>query len=173
MASKPIVRPALAYVSHVSRPLPINRQTADSVLLTPTGTVGLIGFTSGWARGTRVPIPVYVLARNLAATDGDLHPRVVQWVKTRRQIAVASQSSDRVDSPGRKVYFVVVHGHFVDKNAYYLGAARNAPAGSVLSFTIDLRSGQILDFALGNKSPDYSKTGRPHRFSFAKARGKK
>lgn len=111
-----------------------------------------------------------VLAWWEAVTNGDRHPTAVQWVRTTRQLAVSSQSGDRVDSPGRQVYFVVLHGRFVDNNAYFLGSGANAPRGTVLSFTIDRRSGQILDFALGNRNPDYAKIGRPHRFGFGKVR---
>jgi hypothetical protein len=117
-----------------------------------------------------VPRAVYALARFQAAANGDPRPTAMQWVKTTRRLAVSSQSSARVDSPTRTVYFVVLHGHFVDKNAYYLGSAAKAPKGTVLSFTIDRRSGQVLDFALARRSPDYSRLGRVHRFSFDNGR---
>lgn len=122
------------------------------------------------ARTQGVPLPVFVLARRQAASNGDPHPTRADWLKTTRQQAVSSQSSDRVDSGGRPVYFVVLHGHFVDENAYYLGRGKkgssaNAPHGTVLSFTIDVKSGDVLDFALGNSSPNYSKIGTPHRFT--------
>ncbi|HUZ14819.1 MAG TPA: hypothetical protein VMU72_01410 [Gaiellaceae bacterium] len=120
--------------------------------------------------GGRVPSGVYVLARYQAAANGDRGPIAVQWVKTTRQLAVSSQSGDRVDSPSRPVYFVVLHGHFVDENAYYMGGAARAPRGTVLSFTIDRKSGRVLDFALAKKSPDFSKLGRPQRFSFGSGR---
>jgi hypothetical protein len=117
-----------------------------------------------------VPLPVFVVARRQAALNGDPHPNRADWVMTTRQQAVSSQSRDRVDSGQRPVYFVVLQGHFVDRNAYYLGRGKkgsstNAPRGTVLTFTIDRKSGEVLDFALGNSSPNYSKIGPPHRFT--------
>lgn len=165
------VSPPLAYSFHVSPPRPVGDQ--EDYLPAPARAWALTGDVGH--RGRRVPIVVYVLARQQAELNGDGHPAALQWVKTTRQLAVSSQSSDRVDSPGRPVYFVVLHGHFVDTNAYYLGvgpkgSAANAPKGTVLSFTIDRESGTILDFALGNTSPDYRRIGRPHRFTFARRR---
>jgi hypothetical protein len=170
-----IASPRLAYVSHVSPPRPLKNRGQDYL---PSAAGDSAPFSYGIHRGSRVPIAVYVLARRQAAANGDRHPTTLQWVKTTRQLAVSSQSNDRVDSPSRPVYFVVLDGRFVDKNAYYLGVGpkgsdANAPEGTVLSFTIDIKSGQILDFALANRNPDYSKIGHPHPFSFGKARGTK
>jgi hypothetical protein len=165
------VPPQIAYAFHVSpaRSLRYSRVTASSGVTLTDATVPAFRRH----RGGRVPIAVYALARYQAAANGDGHPTALRWVKTTRQRAVSSQSGDRVDSPRRPVYFVVLHGRFVDKNAYYLGAAARAPKGTVLSFTIDRRSTQVLDFALGNRNPNYSKLGRPHRLSFGAGRGTK
>lgn len=173
--SSTVAVPALVYVSHVA---PARTVKNDDRYLFPSGLTSATTRPAslsayGLFRGVRVPIPVYVLAVHEAAENGDRHPTSVQWVKTTRQPAVSSQSGDRVGSPHRPVYFVVLHGHFVDRNAYYIGRAADAPTGSVLSFTIDRRSGQILDFALGNRSPDYAKLGRVHEFRFGRARGTK
>lgn len=163
--------PRLSYAFHVE-PARMDKNIASDYLPAP----GDARFTR--QRGARVPRAVYVLARFQAATNEDRSPTAMQWVKTTRQLAVSSQSRDRVDSPRRPVYFVVMHGHFVDKNAYCQcvgakGSAAGAPTGTVLSFTIDGRSGQVLDFALSNRSPDFSKLGRTHRFTFGQGRGRK
>ncbi len=166
-STSPAFSPELVYAFHAS---PARRNTlspADYLPVPPgdTGTTSALTSDSRSA-GTSVPRVVYLLARYQATANGDGRPTAVQWFKTTRRLAVASQSRDRVDSPRRAVYFVVLHGHFVDENAYYLGSAATAPRGTVLSFTIDRRSGQVLDFALARRSPDYSRLGRVHRFSF-------
>ncbi len=172
--SSTVAAPVPVYVSHVA---PARRVKNDDLYLLPSALTAATAreplTASGRFRGVRVPMLVYVLALHEAADNGDRHPTSVQWVKTTRQPAVSSQSRDRVGSPHRPVYFVVLHGHFIDRNAYYIGRAAGAPRGSVLSFTIDRRSGQILDFALGNHNPDYAKLGRAHQFRFGKARGTK
>ena len=162
--------PHLAYSFHVS---PARSITYSGLDYLPGVVSDSAAAAYSLHRGSGVPIPVYVLARYQAAANGDRHPTAVEWVRTTRQLAVFSQSRDRVDSPSRPVYFVVLHGHFVDRNAYYIGGAAEAPRGTVMSFTIDRKTGQVLDFALGRRSPDYAKLGRPHRFSFGTGRGKK
>lgn len=95
---------------------------------------------------------------------GDPHPTLAQWVETTRQRAVSSQSGDTVDSGSTPVYFVVLHGNFVDTKAYVPGGAAY-PAGTVLSFTIDAANGQLLDLTLTKSDPDYSHTGEPQTFA--------
>lgn len=114
------------------------------------------------ARAEGVPAVVLAQARREAKWSGDPHPTSAEWVRTTRQRAVSSQSSDRVDSPGRQVWFVVLDGRFVDRHAYFIG--RHPPRGTVLSFTIDVQRRIVLDLALGRTSPDYSVTGKPHAF---------
>lgn len=135
-------------------------------------------FSQGVARG--VPRVVLDLARLQAVANGDRHPTFAQWFKTTRQLAVSSQSSDRVHSGRRPVYFVVLDGRFVDRNAYYLGRGKKggsaaAPRGTILSFTIDRKTGQILDLALapGNDRPSYRKVGQPHTFPLGAFGGQK
>jgi len=122
-----------------------------------------------------VPALVSAWARREAAVNGDRHPLRGEWIKTRRQRAVSSQSADRVDGGQRLVYFVVLHGHFVDRNAYYLsrgkkGSSTGAPHGTFLTFTIDAKRGAILDFALANGAPSFSKLGTPTRFTISPGR---
>jgi hypothetical protein len=163
--------PRLVYSFHVS---PVRSITYDGLDLLPVAdSADSLTAAYSFDRRSRVPIAVYALARYQAAANGDQHPTSVEWFRTTRQLAVSSQSRDRVDSPSRPVYFVVLHGHFVDKNAYYIGGAAKAPRGTVLSFTIDRKTGQVLDFALARRSPDYAKLGRPHRFSFGAGGGTK
>jgi len=157
--------PALIYVSHASL-LRVTPSSRDEYVPTLDGTFALSAYRQ--AHGSRVPLLVYVFARFEATTNGDRRRVAGEWVKTTRQRAVSSQTRDRVDSPRRTVYFVELRGHFVVRNAYYIGRA--APRGSVLTFTIDRRSGQILDFAFGRRGPDLSRLGRVHRFSLGNAR---
>lgn len=173
--SSPVVaEPALVYHFHATPPRRVKNYVPSDLTSDATAATGPETLTAyALYRGIRVPILVYVLALRQAAENGDRQPTGLRWVKTSRQLGVSSQSGDRVDHPRRPVYFVVLHGHFVDKNAYYLGPAADAPRGTVLSFTVDRKSGQILDFALGNRNPDYAKLGRMHPFRFVQARGTK
>lgn len=115
----------------------------------------------------RGPAAIFILAQRLASANGDPHPTREVWVRTTRQRAVSSQSRDHVDGPRRAVWFVVLNGRFVDRHAYFLG--RRAPRGTVLSFTIDVKRGIVLDLALGRTRPDYSVTGKPHAFRLGRS----
>lgn len=90
-------------------------------------------------------------------------PSSAQWVETTRGLAVASQSSDVVDS-NQNVYFVILHGHFVDHYAYTPPGAPD-PTGTVLTMTIDVATGNVLDSGLTTSDPNYSRTGIPAAFS--------
>jgi len=114
------------------------------------------------ASGKQIPRAVFVLAAAQAHTYGNRGPTLVQWVKTTRQNAVSAENAGRVDGGGVPVYFVVLHGHFV-----YSFAPRPPEAkshGRILTYTIEVKTGQTLDFGIGNSEPNFSKTGRPHHF---------
>ncbi|MDX6480729.1 MAG: hypothetical protein QOG85_1239 [Gaiellaceae bacterium] len=156
----------LAYVFHARFPLTSDSaryylpSLADESLFLPVPAIQL-------ARLQAVPTIVYAYARREAAWNGDRSPTRVEWVRTARQRAVSSQSGDRVDTPRRPVWFVVLDGHFVAHNAHFIG--RRAPRGTVLSFTIDVRRRIILDLALGSTRPDYSGIGKRHSFRLGRS----
>lgn len=118
---------------------------------------------------------VAALASRLAVLDRDAHGLSGVWFTTTRQLAVSSQSTDRVEGPSTRVFFVVLHGHFVAKKPLFAGrraggGAAVAPTGTILTFTIDSKSGDILDVTLGNRSPDAAALGEARHLVFASDR---
>jgi hypothetical protein len=115
------------------------------------------------ALGKHIPRAVLVLAAAQAHSYGNRGPTLVQWVKTTRQRAVSAENAGRVDGGGLPVYFVILHGHFVDKSAHLPSGAKQ-PRGRILTDTIEIKTGQRLDFGIGNGEPNFSRTGTPHHF---------
>lgn len=103
--------------------------------------------------------PAFVgeLAARLAAINGDARPASASWVQTTRQTAVSANSQDTVDS-NQTVYYVVLHGNFVDKNAY-LPVGASPPRGTVLTFTVDVQTQSVLDTSLSDNEPDMARVG--------------
>lgn len=115
--------------------------------------------------GSRKHIPraVLALAAAQAHAYGNRGPTLVQWVKTTRQKAVSAENAGRVDGGSLPVYFVILHGHFVDNFASHPAGAK-PPRGRILTDTIEIKTGRTLDFGIGNGEPDFSKIGKPHHF---------
>jgi hypothetical protein len=61
------------------------------------------------------------------------------------------------------VWFVVLHGHFKDRNAR-VPAGQPLPTGRVILFTINKRTHQIMDFGIGNRPPALSSLGPAEQF---------
>ena len=87
----------------------------------------------------------------------------MEWVKTTRQTAVSAENAGRVDGRSLPVYFVILHGHFVDNSAPRPHGAK-PPRGRILTDTIEIKTGRTLDFGIGNSEPSFAKTGKPHHF---------
>jgi hypothetical protein len=84
-------------------------------------------------------------------------------VKTTRQKSVSAESGGLVPGGSLPVYFVVIHGHFVDTLARLpLGA--KPPRGRIVTYAIESKTGWPLDFGITNSEPNFSKTGTPHHF---------
>lgn len=92
-----------------------------------------------------------------AANMGDPLPSATGFVETTRQAAEDASHGGKVDS-NTAVYYVVLHGHFVDSKAF-LPAGANSPVGNEIDFTIDKATGEILDFGIGNGTPALSRLG--------------
>jgi hypothetical protein len=111
----------------------------------------------------RIPRAVLVLAVAQAHAYGNRGPTPVQWVKTTRQKAVSAENAGRVDGGNLRVYFVILHGHFVDNSAPRPPGAK-PPRGRILTDTIEIKTGRTLDFGISNGEPNFSKIGTPHHF---------
>ncbi len=106
--------------------------------------------------------PAYVakIAERLAKDHGDATPTSAMAVSTTRgpaeQVVVAGAG---VGSPGTRVWLVVLHGHFQDPGAS-LPSGDPIPTGSIISFTINKQSHHIMDFGIGDRSPNLLSLGQ-------------
>jgi hypothetical protein len=110
-----------------------------------------------------IPRAVLALAAAQARSYGNRRQVRVQWLKTTRQTAVSAENAGRVDGGSLPVYFVILHGHFVDNSAPRPHGA-TSPRGRIVTDTIEIKTGRTLDFGIGNGEPKFSKTGKPHDF---------
>lgn len=129
---------------------------------TPDPLCGVINLGSAGSSASRLPRSVVLLAKRLAAFNGDNDARSVEWVRTTRQLAVSALSGDHVAEPDRPVYFVVVGGTFE-------GARWNTGTSSfratVMSFAVDTSTGVVLDFTLGSAAPNYGRLGQVRKLT--------
>lgn len=100
-----------------------------------------------------------------ARADGESHPTQVFVVRTTRQVAeqVAAGAAVNSDPP---VYFVVLHGHFIDHSASIPSGAV-PPTGTVLTLTINAATNQAMDFGIGNVSPRLNRMGVAEQLSLS------
>ena len=110
-----------------------------------------------------IPRAVLALAVAQAHSSGNRGPTRVEWVKTTRQKAVSAENAGRVDGGSLPVYFVILHGRFVAEFTPRPHGAKS-PRGRILTDTIEIKTGRILDFAIGNSEPNVSKIKKPHHF---------
>ena len=80
-------------------------------------------------------------------------------VSTTRGPAEQVVAGAGVDSPGTRVWLVVLHGHFQDPGAS-LPSGAPIPTGSIISFTINKQSHHIMDFGIGDRSPNLLSLGQ-------------
>lgn len=105
----------------------------------------LVGTPSLQAQSS-APEAVLHAARAIGVNNSDGHPSLAQYVVTSRQAAVTAGDGGTVDS-NSSVYYIVMRGHFVDHNGRTAEATTN-PTGNQLELTVDIRTGDVLDFAL-------------------------
>jgi hypothetical protein len=99
------------------------------------------------------------IAARTAARYGDPNPASAEWVLTSRRAANQVDGGDAVDS-NQQVYYIVLHGNFVGKYAYYPAGA-SPPTGHILAFTIDAATNEPLDLSLSDHPRDIAGLGRP------------
>ena len=97
------------------------------------------------------------LALGAASGAGDAHPTDGVIVPSTRLIAERVDAGAVVDS-NQPVYFVLLHGHFTANLAPPGG---KAPTGTILTLTIDPRTGESLDSGIGNRMPKLTAIGEP------------
>ncbi len=107
------------------------------------------------------PVPAFVLAtaKRLATTMGDASPTAANYVVTTRQAANQLIGAHVKSNP--PVFLVVLHGHFIDRNAYGPPGSSD-PTGSMLVFTIDTVTHQVLDLGVTNYQPQLGKLSPVH-----------
>lgn len=154
--------PTYSFHASITSPSPFDRYyrpdslRSDSADYTPA-------FRGSSAFGKHIPRAVLMLASDQAHSYGNRGRTLVQWLRTTRQKAVSAENGGRVDGGNLRVYFVILHGHFVDKAASRPRGAK-PPRGRILTDTIEIKTGRTLDFGIGNGEPNFSKIGKPHHF---------
>jgi hypothetical protein len=115
----------------------------------------------GRAMAQSPPIPSFVagLASQVAGNFGDPVPVAALAIQTNRLAAVRATAHADVPDSG-PVVLVVLTGSFVDDHALVPPGAA-APIGSVLAFTVDPNTQEILDVSLGDQPVDFSPIGVP------------
>jgi hypothetical protein len=141
-----------------------------AILITAAFAAVTVGLTTAFASSTHrkarstparaaagPPAFVAQVAMKIARMDHD-QAATAQAVLTNRQAAVALESQDRIKE-NQDVYYVVLHGHFVDDMAF-LPSGASPPTGNTIGITIDAQTQEILDFSISNKVPDIARLGR-------------
>ncbi|NMP22361.1 hypothetical protein [Sulfobacillus harzensis] len=110
--------------------------------------------------------PTYVvkIAEQQAKENGDPTPAGAVVIDTTRGAAMHAAEVGGVDGSQIPVWLVVLHGYFKDRNAS-VPAGQPLPTGHVILFTINKRTHQIMDFGIGDRSPNLSSFGTLDNFS--------
>lgn len=100
------------------------------------------------------------IALEVAATDGDRRPSLIQHAEATRYRANLIAGGDIV--PGKTwCYLIAERGHFIAKNASYPPGG-HPPKGTVITLVVDARTGGVLDFGLSDRYPKLRKLGTVH-----------
>lgn len=124
------------------------------------------GGSSGGHGGAALLVPdqwLSSLASRVGEQDGDTHPAGGWYVRTTRQTAMDATDAGTVDSD-EAVYLVVLRGHFIH-SMYYGPAGSHAPRGTVVTFTVDPITREILDYGISDTAPDLASLGNVHLLS--------
>ncbi len=140
---------------------------------TVVGVVALVvagGLAEGaraHAHGHQAPDFLVALSARVATGNCDARPAGASYVRTTRQAAETLASGDRVDSE-MPAYLVLLRGDFVAHYAH--GVYRRSdpfPSGTVITFTVDIKTRKIFDFGIGTRAPHLARLGPVHRFTAA------
>ncbi len=123
---------------------------AGSLLL--AGGLWLFARSHVYATTTAVPAYVVQLADQVAVSNGDPTPTLAYAIRTTRGPAESvATGGDSVDSPEAPVYLVVMYGHFTTNQAPTPNG--EVLTGSVVTFTVNTQTQQMMDGSIGNYSP--------------------
>lgn len=106
---------------------------------------------------------INAFALRAAARDGDAYPASIRTVSTTEDRAAQLLEPAAPRLAGAKadltpVYLVTMVGHFTAYDAPVLGGTP-LPTGTVMSFTVDRRTGQVRDVQLSTRTPRLSSAG--------------
>jgi hypothetical protein len=118
------------------------------------------GGHAGCTDGTGAPAVVLDASRRAAMRLGDSAPESGKYVRTTRDRA-AGLVGGPVNAAATPVYLVVLAGDF---------DGRSGRAGRLADFTVERRSGKLLDLGTSNLLPELSPLGRVSRFRPASCR---
>jgi hypothetical protein len=121
-----------------------------------TGAAALTG-CGGHARctgGSGAPKVALDASRRAAARLADAAPSAAKYVRTTRERA-AELVGGAVNAPDVQVYLVILTGHF---------GGKGVKPGRYADFTVDRRSGKLLDIGTSNLLPALSPLGRVRPF---------
>jgi hypothetical protein len=105
-----------------------------------------------------------LLASRLAADAEEHSPQVAHYVRGSRRAVNRADNGDQIKLPDQSVYYVVVHGNFVAKNAF-VPPGSPPPTGTVMAFTVDPETYDVLDYSLSDKPRDLARFGAPVRLA--------
>jgi hypothetical protein len=99
-------------------------------------------------------VPAWVVqeAQRMAAANGDPTPSSVQWMLTDANTAAAAVGLEEGD-PDQRVYLLVLEGRFTATMSHP-PAGEEFPEGSILAFTIDPSTQEVLDWNLSDTAVD-------------------
>jgi hypothetical protein len=128
------------------------------------GSVALYAATTTAASTVHTPAYVVKIAEHEAKENGDPIPTQAVAIDTTRGAAMVAAAAGGVDGSTIPVWFVVMDGHFKDRNARVPPGAP-LPTGRVIAFTINQHAHQIMDFGIGDRSPNLASLGTVTSFS--------
>jgi hypothetical protein len=134
-----------------------------AALLAMSAAVVLVacgGEHAGCTDGTGAPAVVLDASRRAAMRLGDSAPETGKYVRTTRDRA-AGLVGGPVNAAATPVYLMVLAGDF---------DGRSHRAGRLADFTVERRSGKLLDLGTSNLLPELSPLGRVSRFRPARCR---
>jgi hypothetical protein len=134
-----------------------------AALLAMSAAVVLVacgGGHAGCTDGTGAPAVVLDASRRAAMRLGDSAPETGKYVRTTRDRA-AGLVGGPVNAAATPVYLVVLAGDF---------DGRSHRAGRLADFTVERRSGKLLDLGTSNLLPELSPLGQVSRFRPARCR---
>ena len=122
--------------------------------------VGVWSFSDSGRAATNTPIALRAAFTRMIANLGDPQPTYAGYVETTREEAQSFAAATPMED-SQPVYLVELRGKFVAHGAH-VPPGRPLPVGTVATFTVDVTSGQVLDFGINDLTLDLSRLGTVH-----------